>query len=366
MKRFLFLVVFMVIAASLVMAGGSAEESAEEVVEKREITYVDQNFSYTKAAAAAFKEHVERETDGVITVTVLPWDALGGDRDVIEQLVLGEVEVFNATTGSLSGEVPEVQMTNMPFLFENRYIGWELFEDPEYLKYVQNYWLENSNNKIRLLGGAENSIRNLYTVRGPVKVPADLEKYNIKMRVPQIPMYVNLWDALGAPAIVSISASERYSALQSGLMDGTEGGLASAWPAGLLEICDYVTLTGHMFDHHYYVINNDFYESLSPEFQEVIDEAGALAAKVQSVGVQISEGESLQLMKDADKVIYEPTSQEKGEWREVGVRVGTELLSDIVPQEYMDKTFEAVDRVKDNLDMAEIESEKDQLSKYID
>ncbi len=362
MKRMGLAVVFMVMALSVLMAAGAREEAQVT----REITYVDQNFSYTRAAAEAFKQHVERETDGALTVTILPWDALGGDRDVMDQLVLGEVEVYNATTGSLSGIIPAVQMTNLPFLFENRYVGWKLFEDEAYLAYVQDYWLRDSNGMVRLLGAAENSIRNLYTTRGPVKVPSDLAAYNIKMRVPPIPMYVDLFTELGSPAIVSIPAAERYTALQAGLMDGTEGGLASAWQAGLLEVCDYVTLTGHMFDHHYYVINNEFYESLSPEFQRIVDEAGKLAALVQSVGVELSEAESLQLMRDANKVIYEPTVAENAQWREIGVEVGTRLLSEIVPGDYMDQTFAAVDRVSATLNMADVVADKERVSEFID
>lgn len=362
MRRFLLVLLIGLMVSGFALASGSAETT----VETREITYVDQNFSYTRDAANAFKQYVEEATAGAITVTVLPWDALGGDRDVTDQLVLGEIEVYNATTGAISGTIPAVQMTNLPFLFENRYIGWTVFDDSEYFDFVQRHWLEQSNGKIRLLGAAENSIRNLYTTRGPVRVPSDLGEYGIKMRVPPIPMYVDLFTELGSAGIVSIPASERYSAMQSGLMDGTEGGIASAWQAGLIEVADYVTLTGHMFDHHYYVINNDFYNSLSAEHQQIIDEAGRLASYVQSVGVQLAEAESLQLIYDAGgKTVYQPTPAEIGEWRGIGVPVGTRLLSAIVPADYMNMTFAAVDRVSASLDMAEIERMKEMAMEYI-
>ena len=362
MKRIGLVVLVLVFACASIAAAGQREE----VQDVREIVFASQSFSYCMAGANAFKDHVERETDGALTVTVIDWQALGDDREVTDQLRLGEIEVFNATTGSLSGVIPEVGMTNLPFLFENRYVGWELFNDQQYFSYVQDYWLDQSNNTIRLLGASENSIRNLYTTRGPIKVPSDLTEYSIKMRTPAIPMYTELFAELGSTQIVTLGAAERYSALQSGLMDGTEGGLASAWQAGLLEVCDYVTLTGHMFDHHYYIFNNEFYESLSPEFQNIIDEAGNLAAWVQNVGVREAEAESLQLMKDADKVIYEPTPEENAQWREIGVRVGTRILSESVPAEYMDATFDAVERVSANLDMDSIDSQAERVSHYLD
>ncbi len=362
MKRFLVILVLTALLSTLVFAGGAQQQA----VTAREITFVDQNFSYTRAAAEAFKQHVERETNGALTVTILPWDALGSDREVMDQLRLGEVEVYNATTGAISGVIPEVQMTNLPFLFENRYVGWQLFNDEAYLEFVQNYWLEKSDNSVRLLGAAENSIRNLYTTRGPVRTPADLSSFAIKMRVPPIPMYVDLFTELGSAAIVSIPAAERYTAMQSGLMDGTEGGIASAYQAGLLEVAKFVTLTGHMFDHHYYIINNDFYMSLSPEFRRVVDEAGRLAAWVQSVGVKASEAESLQMILDEGITVYEPTPAENAAWREIGVRVGTRLISEMVPADYMDVTFQAVERVAANLNMAEVEAQAARVSQYLD
>lgn len=362
MKRIIVLLVLTVLVSSLVFAAGAREAE----VTSREITFVDQNFSYTRAAAEAFKQHVERETNGALTVTILPWEALGSDREVTDQLRLGEVEVYNATTGALSGIIPDVQMTNLPFLFENRYVGWLLFNDEEYLSYVQDHWLAQSNNSIRLLSAAENSIRNLYTTRGPVRTPSELTSYAIKMRVPPIPMYVDLFNELGSAAIVSIPAAERYTAMQAGLMDGTEGGIASAYQAGLLEVAEYVTLTGHMFDHHYYVINNEFYESLSPEFQKIVDDAGRLAGWVQSVGVKASEAESLQAIRDEGITVYEPTPEENAQWREIGVRVGTRLLSEMVAPEYMDVTFEAVERVAANLDMREIEAQAERVARYLD
>lgn len=346
-------------AVSPLFAGGAAED---EVVDEVELTFVDQNYTYTRIAAAAFKDYVERESDGAISVTTLPWEPLGDDREVTDQLRLGEIEIYVATTGGLAGVIPEVQMTNLPFLFTDRYAAWTLFEDDEYMDFVQDWWLESSNGQIRVLGAAENSVRNLYSTRGPIRVPGDLAEYDITMRVPPVPMYVDLFRGLGAPSIESVPAAERYTALQTGMIDATEGGLASAWEAGLMEVQDYVTLTGHMFDHHYYIINNEFYESLSPELQEIVKEGIRLATWAQSVTAMRESESALEMMREEGVTVHEPTSDEIAQWQEIGIEVGERILSEDVPEDYMQRTLAAAQRVHDELDMDYVQSQIDSIT----
>ena len=352
-------VIILILAVTPAFAGGAAEE---EVVDEVELTFVDQNYTYTRIAAAAFKDYVERESDGAISVTTLPWEPLGDDREVTDQLRLGEIEMYVATTGGLAGVIPEVQMTNLPFLFTDRHAAWRLFEDEDYLDFVQNWWLESSNGQIRLLGAAENSVRNLYSTRGPIRVPGDLAEYDITMRVPPVPMYVDLFEGLGAPSIESVPAAERYTALQTGMIDATEGGLASAWEAGLMEVQDYVTLTGHMFDHHYYIINNEFYESLSPELQQIIEEGIRIATWAQNITAMRESERALDLMRDEGITVHEPTQDEIAQWQEIGIEVGERILSEDVPQDYMSRTLAAAERVHAELDMEYVQSRIDEIT----
>ncbi len=337
--------IVLAVAVLLVMfVSGSAFAATYEL-----IFPVNQSLPYNLAGAETFKNFVEVESGGDISVVLIPWETLGTDREVVDQIRLGEAHVHSATTGGLAGVTEDIQWYNMPFLFENRYVAWLIMLDPEHVNFVRERMLEGSGGTLRLLGAAENSIRMLYTKRGPIRVPEDLTEYAIKMRTPEIPLYVELFEALGSVSVLTVPSAERYTALQTGLIDGTEGGLSSAWGAGLLEVTDYVTLTGHMFDYHYYIINNDIYQEMPPDYQEIIDMGGALAVWVQNVETMRDGDRALELMAEAGKVIYAPTPAETAQWMEIGQEVGERFLGELVSDEFKEETAAAVARARERI-----------------
>lgn len=300
---------------------------------------------YTQKAGKAFKDYIEQATGGEITVRVVLHDALGSDRDATEQLRLGELE-FNLAGGSgLAGVIPEVQAYNYPFLFPNRSVFYELVQDEDYVKYVTNYFLEKSGNTIRFLGGGENSIRNLYLTRGPVAVPSDLTEHGIKIRTREMRLDQDLFSALGAASVVALPAPERYTALSTGLIDATEGGIASAWAAGLIEVSQYVTLTGHAYDYFMLVANNDFYEGLSPEHQAAVREAARTAMWVLNGFAIIEEAEVLAQIIESGATVTIPTPDQLAQWRDIARPVADEVMPTLVEQEFIDTTVEAIERV---------------------
>ncbi len=329
---------------------GEDEESETRRTATYRITMVDQDLSYTRAGSEVFKHHVETATDGDMTVTLLPWGAVGTDREVIDQLRLGELEVVNATTPGLTGVIPEVQAYNLPFLFPDRITAWTLMLDPAHVAFIREHWLERSGNTLRFLGAAENAIRHMYTTRGPIRTPADLTEHRIVMRTMEAPLYVSLFEALGVRSVLTIPAAERYTALQTGMIDGTEGGLASAWEAGLLEVSEYVSLTGHMFDYHWYVVNNDFYKSLPERYREIVGEAALLAVFTQNVAAMRESDQALTEMRKAGRQVYQPTADELSQWREIGREHGLAYMSRELSTEYLDTVMEAVEAAHERIE----------------
>lgn len=301
-------------------------------------------------AANFFKKYVETATGGDVKVTLLESYALGGAREVIDQLRLGEIDITQTNIGGLSGVLPNSQMESWPFLVADRIIAWRLMQEAQYFEFVQNSWLKDSNNKIRLLGAAENSVRHLYITRGPIRIPADLTEKKIKIRVQTIPLHVELFKGLGVSSVLTLPSGDRYMGLQTGMIDACEGGLASAWGAGLLEVCDYVSLTGHLYSYIYYVINQDAYESLPEKYQEVIDTASILAIDIQNVLGVIAEDEALDKMRNAGKMIYTPTSEELQKWQEKAVPIAQKFIYEEVSEEYIEETLAALERVKLSLE----------------
>lgn len=303
--------------------------------------------TYSVIGAEAFKNHVESATDGQVQVNLIRHGALGGDlREITDQLRLGELEFNIPGVDGMAGVFPQAQVYNWPFMFTNRSAFWSLMQDPAYVGYVRDELLSASNDTLLFLGAAENSIRHMYTTRGPIRVPSDLTEYRIKMRTQPAPMHQRLFEELGSAAVVAVSAPERYGALQSGLIDGLEGGLASAWDAGLLEVATYVSLTGHMYDYLWLIANNDFYQSLPEAYQQVVDEAAFIAATVINAYSVVESNDALAKMYDAGLNVYVPTNEELAEWQRLAEPIGRQFIEQEVPADFIATTLEALERVR--------------------
>ncbi len=211
---------FALAAATFLAAPASAQSY--------QITIAHNPPSYATAAAAAFASYIESATGGDVAVRTVSYGALGSGREVADQLRLGEIDFFIAAVADIAGIYPEAQIHNWPLMFLNRSEFWGLAQDTEHVAMLRERLMDASGGTLRLFTLQENSIRHLYTTRGPIRTPDDLRSDRIKMRTMTIPMHQAVWEALASPQIVAISAPESYQSLQSGLIDGLEGGLASA------------------------------------------------------------------------------------------------------------------------------------------
>lgn len=331
---------------SLAVSGLAIFATGQVSAQTYEITIAHQPPTYSAAAAEAFAAYVENSTGGDIAVRTVSYGALGSGREVSDQLSFGEIEFFLAAVGDVTGFYPEAQIHNWPMMFRNRTEFWKLAEDEGHLEMLRERMLEASGNSVRLFGLAENSIRHLYTTRGPVRTPDDLQSERIKMRTMTIPMHQAVWQSLGSPQIVAIPAPERYQSLQSGLIDGLEGGLSSAWGAGLMEVAKYATLTGHMYDYHWLTGNEEFYQSLPEEYQQVINEAALVARYTQNATVVQDDLDALENMIGAGVTISVPTPAEIEQWQELATPTATEYLESEIDEEVIDATFSALERIR--------------------
>lgn len=331
----------------LALAAGAAIAAGSSTAQTYEATFGHPQQNYATKAAEAFKEYVESATAGDLVINLVPHGALGGnDREITDQLRLGELEFNLPGAGGVAGVFPHAQTHSWPFLFAERSVFWELPNDPEYFALTRSEMLASTGGTVRLLALMENSIRHIYTTRGPIQVPGDLTANSIKMRTQTVPMHQELFTALGSASVVSTGAAERYTAMQSGLIDGLEGGLASAWDAGLMEVADHVTLTGHMYEYLWLLTNDEFYQSLPLEYRQAIDEGAMMATGVNNAVSYQDTTTALKKMIDAGKSVYVPTAADLAEWQAIAVPVGRAYIEQEIPATYVEATVQALERTQ--------------------
>jgi len=301
------------------------------------------------AAANAYKTIVESNTDGAVEVNLVIHHALGGDRDIIDQLRLGELELYVPGGHALAELAPAVQMWSAPFLFRDRAEFFELFKDPEYHAFVQDWILDKTNGMIRYEGAAENSVRHLYSRNGPIRTPDDLSQ--IRLRVPPTPLNMQLWEALGPGELAGMSGSERDQALQTGIIDAIEGSAAGAWFGGKMENGDlqYATRTAHVYSPMLYVYNADFWDGLDAEHRDVLNMATNLAIWVQNGHAITEEQAAFEAMEENGRTVTTPTPSQRAAWEEIAAPVGEEFIEKNVPAEFAEATRTALERTRERL-----------------
>lgn len=335
----------------LIVAGTAvAISTGSWATAQTEITIAVPEPQSVRLAAQAFADHIEAATDGELSVRILIHDAIGGARAATDQMRLGELQFNFADAGGYAGILPDFQVFSWPFLFPSRSVFYELMLDADYVEGLNDFVAERTDDTLKFFGAGENSIRHIYTTRGPIATPADLAENRIVMRTRELTLDQQLFAALGAPQVVALPAPERYSALQTGMIDGTEGGLESAWAAGLLEVSPYVTLTGHAYDYFFLMGDAAFYDGLSDDQKSAVDEAARLMMWVNHGHKITAEAEVLEQIREAGITVVAPTPTQLAEWQALAMPVGESVVSQIVDEDFKDATLAAIERVQANLD----------------
>jgi tripartite ATP-independent transporter DctP family solute receptor len=256
-------------------------------------------------AGKAFKAKIEELSGGDIEIALKPAGALGGERDVIEGLQIGTVELTISSTGPIGNFVPQVYALDFPFLFKDYAsahavldgeIGQEILADFEPAGLVGLAW-------------AENGFRHITDSKHPIRTPDDLK--GIKLRTMENEVHIAAFKALGA-APTPMSWTEVLTSLQQGTIDGQENPVPIITANNMWEIQKYASLTGHVYSPAAVVISKITWDELSPEEQGWMNEAAkaaaeasrATVAKNETAGVEKMIANGMEVVTDIDKAAF--------------------------------------------------------------
>lgn len=203
---------------------------------------------------------IKEATDGRITLKFYPSAQLGNERQMQESLTTGTLEM--TITGLANLYDPAFALFDFPFLYDNR----TQIKNVMYSELMKNMGQGLIKKGLRIIGLMEVGFRNV-TSNKPINTPADLKGF--KIRTPESPAQIECFKAMGAMP-TPMSFSELYGALQQGVVDGQENPLENIFNGKLYEVQDYVNLTKHIYNFAYVFISEKFWETLSPEDQELI------------------------------------------------------------------------------------------------
>nr|WP_244426626.1 TRAP transporter substrate-binding protein [Sinorhizobium sojae] len=281
--------------------------------------------------ADKFKELAEKYTDGAVKVEVYPNSQLYKDKEELEALQLGAVQMLApslAKFGPLG--VQQFEVFDLPFLM-NGYDDLRKITDGEIGKSLLSK-LEDKG----IIGLAywDNGFK-VMSANSPLRTPDDF--LGLKMRIQSSKILEAQMQALGAvPQVMAFS--EVYQALQTGVVDGTENPPSNMYTQKMHEVQKHATISNHGYLGYAVIVNKAFWEGLDPAIREKLSQAMAESTDyANSIAKQENEA-ALAAMKAAGKTeFHELTEDERAEWvealkpvyEEMSGRVGADLIEQV-------------------------------------
>lgn len=216
------------------------------------------------AAALAFKNYVEANTKGSVKVEVYPASQLGNEVTVIEGLKMGTIEMVVLHDGPISTFYKPFMVFAIPYLFEDQATAWSVVDGPFFQEMAEDM---RKTTGIRMLALGDNGIRHFTNSKRAIRTPEDMK--GLKIRVMTGPIWSKLVESLGASPS-PIPWTELPAALQQGVVDGQENGVTNILAASLYQSQKHISLDGHVYSWHAYLMNDKFFNGLTPEEQKVV------------------------------------------------------------------------------------------------
>lgn len=226
-------------------------------------------------AAERFAAQVSELTGGALAVEILPAGQMGGQREIIESVQFGTLDMGYGESGLYANNVPAFGILSLPYLYGSE-DHWASVVDGEIGAELADQLAATAN--IKVLNWILAGYRDTYIKGNPVNVPADFK--DVKIRVPESPVFIQTFAALGAQP-TPVPGPEMYTALQTGLVDAMEGTPEVGVTYKMFEVTDYASKTRHILFDGSFAINNDLFNSLPAEQQDAILTAAASVAEQQ-------------------------------------------------------------------------------------
>lgn len=238
----------------------------------------------------AFAAKMEELSGGSITINLKPAGALGGERDVIEGLQIGTVDLAISSTGPIGNFVPEVYALDFPFLFKGYDQAHAVLDGP----IGQGLLDEFKTHDLVGLAWGENGFRNVTNNTHPINTPADLA--GLKLRTMENKVHIAAFEAAGA-APTPMSWTEVLTSLAQGTIDGQENPIPVLVANNMWEIQKYVTLTQHVYSPAVVAMSKVRWDGLTEEQQGWFVEAGKAAAAATRATVAENEANGVALLR---------------------------------------------------------------------
>ena len=286
--------------AMAMIAAGISGAHAQTVIK---IGYATTATSHYGVGSTVFCDDIEKGTQGRYKCQQFPSRALGGEREMIEAVQLGTLDVVNTATGPVGNFVPEVKIVDIPFLFRDYAHARKVMDGP----IGQDILTKFPAKGLVALAWTENGFRHMTNNKRSIVKPEDAS--GLKMRTMENKVHMEGYRAFGIQP-TPMAFPEVFGALQQGTVDGQENPIPVILASKFSQVQKHLSLTGHVYSPALLITSPRLMNKLSDADKKVFYAAAKNAAVAQRKKVNEDEDNGIaQLEKEGMTVVRKVDGQ---------------------------------------------------------
>ncbi|SFU14793.1 tripartite ATP-independent transporter solute receptor, DctP family [Pseudovibrio denitrificans] len=295
--------------SSVFMAAGA--QAADYTLTAPHVTNLD---GYNHQSLLVFKNFVESRSNGAIEVEIYPGGQLCGTaKECLAGVQNGMFDYFQTTIPELANYWSPVSAFDLPYMLRDDRVAECVYDNDEFLADVRGNVLGRTNDTLRLMMVSNSGgWRNIATTDKQVKNPDDVK--GLKLRTVPAPIQQELVKQLGA-APTPISWPEVYTALSTGVVDGTKNGIVDITMMKFQESLKYIALDGHAYMGGVWVMNNAKFNGMPEELRKVVIDGVAAQNQYLRSYPKWREFAAFEEFREAGGTIYTPTTEDRAAFK---------------------------------------------------
>lgn len=292
-RTVIFLLALLVLGSSIAFSAGKSESVAQ--VKKMRLSTNHPDTTPPSKGYQLFAKRVHELTNGAIQIDIFYSSVLGSEREVMEQVKAGAIEMTHISAGFLAAFVPVVDVFNVPYIFRNHDHYWKVLTGPIGKEIIAQ--IDKSG--VKHLYWVEAGSRSFYNNIRPITKPEDLQ--GLKIRVMGSEVMLKTMRALGANPTTTAYA-EVYNALQTKVIDGAENSAISVASMKHNEVAKYFSLNEHMKIPDMLLMGMTAYNKLSDKEKEAFAQAAREAQDFSKAEWNRQESQAMEIVKKTTQV----------------------------------------------------------------
>lgn len=299
-----------VLAVVALAALGLVGPASAGTLKMKAAHYFDENHAWDKGYQK-FRDILRAKSGGALDLEIYNRGVLGSEKDYIQNMMQGALDLSTVSTASAGGFARELTFLDLMFIWKD-YGHWERALDGEIgrriAEVIEKGTAKAGNPGLKTLAYMGGSLRHVISRKAGYTALAEMAGFRI--RVQDSPVQVEMWKMLGTiPAVVPYL--ETYNAIQTGVVDGMENEMSTAFQMKFHEVGPHISRTAHIITVRPMFMSGQTWQKLTPEQQKLVMEAAKEAVTLQRSTEQRQNDEAEEAMKKVGTKFYDFKERQK-------------------------------------------------------